>query len=71
MHCLGRGITPTMVYGRKSGMPTTSAETVAAILWNLRKNLSYKNKKRKLAFKLSMHDRSGVENETLKQELLS
>lgn len=31
MRCLGRGITPTMVYGRKSGVPITSAETVAAI----------------------------------------
>lgn len=31
MRCLGRGITPTMVYGRKCGILNTSAETVAAI----------------------------------------
>ncbi|KAL8089379.1 hypothetical protein AgCh_038991 [Apium graveolens] len=53
MRCLGRGITPSMIYGRRSRVPTTSAETVAAIRTEFEENLNYKNMKQWFAFKLN------------------
>lgn len=82
MRCLGRGITPSMVYGRKSGLPTTSAETVAAIRAEFEEKFELQKQEMELQFeariqaerdacKTECKTEMELQFEAFKQEILS
>lgn len=71
MRCLGRGITPTMVYGRKRGV---AAETVATVRAEFEEKLELQKQEtetRIQAEREATRIEMGLRMEAFKKELLS
>lgn len=73
MRCLGRGITPTMVYGRKRGV-STAAESVATVRAEFEEKLELQKQEtetRIQAEREATRIEMGLRMEAFKKELLS